>query len=140
MGIFIGNLAHFIIEIWKILINVNYYRKKYAALEFYHAFPNSLVILDKYFSVCEVPPNSRVFILICQLLFMYTKDRNKYLNQLLFTKLFFYPQHFKYIGLIFCQWHCYSNMIVYVSNGFLRFTFFLLQFTPFKSLSINYSR
>ena len=27
--------------------------KKYVVLEFYHTFPNSLVILDKYFSPCR---------------------------------------------------------------------------------------
>ena len=30
-------------------------RKKYIALEFYHALPNSLVILDKYFPSCTNP-------------------------------------------------------------------------------------
>ena len=45
MKIFIDNLEYSIIEI---LINIGLIRKKYTALEFYHAFRNSLVILDKY--------------------------------------------------------------------------------------------
>ena len=49
MGIFIDNAAHFIIEI---LINVNY-NKKLCRFRIYHAFPNSLVILEKYFSPCR---------------------------------------------------------------------------------------
>ena len=48
MGIFIGNLAYFIIEI---LINVNY-QKKVRCFRIYHVFSNSLVSLEKYFSPC----------------------------------------------------------------------------------------
>ena len=46
MEIIEGTLAYSIIEI---LINVNYY-KKVRRFRNYHAFPNSVVILDKYLS------------------------------------------------------------------------------------------
>ena len=45
MRIFIGNSTYSITEI---LINVNYY-KKVSRFRIYHAFPNSLVILNKCF-------------------------------------------------------------------------------------------
>ena len=42
-------------------------RKKYAALEFPNAFPNSLVILDKYFSPCNEYLNSLPLLIILDL-------------------------------------------------------------------------
>ena len=46
MGIFIANLAYSVI---KILINVELL-EKVRSFKMYHAFPNILVIFDKYFS------------------------------------------------------------------------------------------
>ena len=50
MGIFIGNLAYSIIEI---VINVELL-EKVLSFRIYNAFPNSLVILEKYFSPCMI--------------------------------------------------------------------------------------
>ena len=48
MGILIENQVY---SIMGILINVNYYKKR-RRFRIYHSFPNSLVILNKYFSPC----------------------------------------------------------------------------------------